>query len=90
MTDLILDTVVWWFGAVLLASVGYAGAVAAIAYLIALATAYAQYYMSRGENLARNLEGLRAWDKPGRPVWTDDGNGYVMKPTKAVKGRDGH
>lgn len=81
-----IDAVIWWAGATVLASVGLVGAAALVVGLSAASIAAGTVYAKKFGNLTTNLKNMRAWVDAGKPEWkAGDDNVYRMTPTTEVR-----
>lgn len=81
-----IDAVIWWVGASVLASVGLVGAATLVVGLSAASIAAGTVYVQKFGNLATNLRNMRAWVDAGKPEWKmGDDKVYRMTPTTDVK-----
>lgn len=81
-----IDTIIWWTGAGVLAAGGLVGAAALIAGVSIVAVAIAVHYAKRlFVNLPESVRLMWAWDAAGRPEWKfGEDNVARMTPTKPI------
>lgn len=82
-----IDVVLWWIGASIVGTIGWAGAVALFGGINVLVAMYADHYAKRYGNIYNCLRGMAKWDEAGRPVlrWVESEGKAIWIATKPIR-----
>lgn len=83
-----IDAVIWWTGASVLASIGLLGAAVVVTGISVGAVFLGARHLKRLGNLQYNLRAMAQWDSVGRPEWRQSEGTFKMVPTRPTKPTD--